>query len=278
MSYRTILVHLDDSPRCNVRVDLAAQVAAGQGGHLIGLAPTGWVEMPASVGQAVGGVSYIQLSFDHLMQRAQRISAAFSAHLSGRQGLSYESRVHEGDPTGAVIRMARCSDLAVIGQAEDDASSPAPSDLPQQVVLGAGVPVLVVPYAGHFDLIGRRVLVAWDGSRESTRALVSALPLFERGAKVQTIVFDGGSRAEGVQGWQLEQLRQWFARHGVDATVARETTEIGIGEALLSRAADLGSDLLVMGAYGHTRLAEFVLGGATRTLLAGMALPVLMAH
>jgi nucleotide-binding universal stress UspA family protein len=278
MSYRSILVHLDDSVRCNARIDLAAQIASAQGGHLIGFAPTGWVDMPASVGHAVGGSNYIQLSFEHLMQRAQRVSAAFAGHLSGRPGLSYESRVHEGDATGAVIRMARCCDLAVIGQTEDDATSSVPWDFPQQVVLGAGVPVLVVPYAGHFDTLGRRVLVAWDGSRESTRALGAALPLLVQGARVQTLVFDGGNRAEGVQGWQLEQLRQWFARHGVDATVVRETTEIGIGEALLSRAADLGSDLLVMGAYGHSRLAEFVLGGATRTLLAGMTLPVLMAH
>lgn len=278
MSYRSILVHVDDTARCKVRVDLAAQIAAVQDGHLIGLAPTGWVDMPASVGHAVGGGNYIQLSFEHLMQRAQRASAAFTGHLSGRSELSFESRVHEGDPTLAVIRMARCCDLAVIGQAEDDASSSVPWDFAQQVVLGAGVPVLVVPYAGHFDTIGRRVLVAWDGSRESTRALGSALPLLVHGAKVQVVVFDRAGRAEGVQGWQVEQLRQWFARHGIDAAVSREPTEIAIGDALLSRAADLDSDLLVMGAYGHSRLAEFVLGGVTKTLLAGMTLPVLMAH
>ena len=278
MSYRSILVHLDDSARCTARVDLAAHIAAGQAGHLIGLAPTGWVDMPASVGHAVGGANYIQLSFEHLLQRAQRVSAAFSAHLAERSGLSFESRVHEGDPTGAVIRMARCCDLAVIGQCDDDAASPVPADFAQQVVLAAGVPVLVVPYAGSFESVGRRVLVAWDGSRESTRALGASLPLLVHGAKVHAVVFDRGSRSESVQGWQVEQLRQWFARHGIDATVARETTEIGIGEALLSRAADLGSDLLVMGAYGHSRLAEFVLGGVTRTLLGGMTLPVLMAH
>lgn len=278
MSYRSILVHLDDGPRCNVRIDLAAQIAETQGGHVIGLAPTGWVDMPASVGHAVGGSNDIQLSFEHLMQRAQRLSAAFTGHLSGRAGLSFESRVHEGDPTIATIRMARCCDLAVIGQTDDDAAASVPYDFPQQVVLGSGVPVLVVPYTGRIDAVGRRVLVAWDGSREAARALNAALPLLVQGAKVQAIVFDRAAGAEGVQGWQIEQLRQWFARHGIDATVAREPTEIGIGDAVLSRCADLSADLLVMGAYGHSRLAEFVLGGATRTVLRQMTLPVLMAH
>ena len=208
MSYRSILVHLDDSPRCNVRIDLAAQIAEAQGGHLLGLAPTGWVDMPASVGHAVGGTKDIQLSFEHLVQRAHRVSAAFTGHLAGRAGVSFESRVHEGDPTIATIRMARCCDLAVIGQTEDDASASVPYDFPQQVVLGAGVPVLVVPYAGRFDAVGRRVLVAWDGSREAARGLNASLPLLVQGAKVQAIVFDHRSSAEDVQGWQLEQLRQ----------------------------------------------------------------------
>ena len=278
MSYRSILVHLDDSPRCNVRIDLAAQIAEAQGGHLLGLAPTGWVDMPASVGHAVGGTKDIQLSFEHLVQRAHRVSAAFTGHLAGRAGVSFESRVHEGDPTIATIRMARCCDLAVIGQTDDDASASVPYDFPQQVVLGAGVPVLVVPYAGRFDAVGTRVLVAWDGSREAARGLNASLPLLVQGAKVQAIVFDRRSGAEDVQGWQVEQLRQWFERHGVNASVTREPTEIGIGEALLSRCADLGADLLVMGAYGHSRLTEFVLGGATRTVLQHMTVPVLMAH
>jgi len=279
MSYRTILVHLDDSARCAARIDLAADIAAHQGGHLIGFAPTGWVEMPAGIGHAVGGTNYVQLSFEHLLQRAQRVSASFTGRLAAQHaGLSYESRVHEGDPVGGIIRMARVSDLVVVGQTEDEAAASVPPDFPQRVVLGAGVPVLVVPYAGRFDTVGRRVLVAWDGSREAARALGASLPLLARASHVHAAVFDRKGRPEGVHGWQLEYLRQWFARHGVDASVARETTEIGIGEAVLSRAADVSADLLVLGAYGHSRVAEFVLGGVTRTILSGMTVPVLMAH
>ena len=94
----------------------------------------------------------------------------------------------------------------------------------------------------------------------------------------------GAARLAGVMGWPIAHSLSpllhghWFERHGIDASVTREPTEIGIGEALLSRCADLGADLLVMGAYGHSRLTEFVLGGATRTVLQHMTVPVLTAH
>ena len=139
--------------------------------------------------------------------------------------------------------------------------------------------MLVIPYAGRFEACGRRVLVAWNASRAATRAVNDAMPLLA-GAETVTVLCvdpDEDRRAHGeVPGMDIAVH---LARHGVKARV--ETTMsggIGVGNTLLSRASDIGADLLVMGAYGHARVRELLLGGATRTILESMTLPVLMAH
>jgi nucleotide-binding universal stress UspA family protein len=166
----------------------------------------------------------------------------------------------------------------ILGQAvaeEEDV----PAGFAEHVVLAAGRPVLMIPYAGQPAALGERVLVAWNASRESTRALTDALPLLQRAAQVDVLTVNARPGRDGHGEMPGADIALYLARHGVSANVhPTHGEDIGVGEWLLSRAADLGTDLIVMGAYGHSRLREMVLGGATRTILQSMTVPVLMSH
>jgi nucleotide-binding universal stress UspA family protein len=172
--------------------------------------------------------------------------------------------------TRSFVREAWLHDLVVAGQhGGNEAAAGVPTDFVASVVVDSGKPVLVVPSSGHFGDVGHRVLIAWKPTREAARALSAALPLLQPGAAVQ------------VAGWGCDptEARPMLLRHGIEAEYAQEATDnVRVGEALLSRAADVNADLLVMGCYGHTRTRELLLGGATRAVLASMTLPVLMAH
>jgi nucleotide-binding universal stress UspA family protein len=146
------------------------------------------------------------------------------------------------------------------------------------VVMGAGRPVLLIPYAGTFERCGESVLISWNASREAARAVADALPLLKRAREVNIVSFNP---AEGGDWGEIPgaDIGLWLARHDVRVTVHQcRSKEIDIGNQLLSRAADFGSDLIVMGAYGHSRAYELMLGGVTRTLLRSMTVPVLMSH
>jgi nucleotide-binding universal stress UspA family protein len=149
---------------------------------------------------------------------------------------------------------------------------------PDHVVTAAGRPV-VIPYAGTFARIGRRVLVAWDGTREANRALHDALPLFGN-AEAVTVMHVGTQEADmdRVRPW-LERIARHLQRHGVKAQPEESPRGgIPISDVLLSRAADLGADMIVAGAYHHSQLRETLLGGVSRDLLDHMTVPVLMSH
>ena len=152
-------------------------------------------------------------------------------------------------------------------------------DLVEQVVLYSARPTLILPYAGRFDTIGTNVMVAWDDSRESARAVSDALPLLRLAKQVQVVSWnEAGAIEDKTLRPRLEALHRWLMWQGVSADVRVETTDVGIAKAMLSRAADLKTDLIVMGAYGHRPSTAHRLGGTTRSLLAAISVPVLMSH
>ena len=178
------------------------------------------------------------------------------------------------------MRHAHCSDLTVLTQADPTAPGHrlAPN-LVEQVVLYSARPTLILPYAGRFDTLGANVMVAWDDSREAARALSDALPLLRRAKRVQVVSWNEmGDNDDPALRTRLDALHRWLMWQGVTADVRVETSDIDITNTMLARATDLNTDLIVMGAYGHARWAERVLGGATRGLLASMTVPVLMSH
>jgi nucleotide-binding universal stress UspA family protein len=181
------------------------------------------------------------------------------------------------DLVDAMTLHARYADLVVIGQTDASENSHVPADFPERLVLAGGRPVLILPAVGSFATIGKRILVAWNPSREATRAVTDAIPLLQRADNVHVMAVNPKAGEHGsVPG---ADIGLYLARHGVRVEIkADHGAEIDVGNELLSRAADLDADLIVMGGYGHSRLKEWVLGGATRTILESMTAPVLMSH
>jgi len=275
MAYHTILVHLDTSPACAARTALATRLAREHGSHLIGLAPTGQVQIPFNIASTLLEPGFLVASTQHLLKCADLACQEFKAQAAAAGLSSFEALVAEDDHATSMIAQARGADLVVVGQTERDAPMGVVNrDLPERVALGCGRPVLVVPFAGQFETLGRRVLAAWNDSREAARAFADALPLLLRAQRVTVMT----QRTLGAPAPALEHLGAWLARHAVKAVFANEVSELDVGNLLLSRASDLDIDLIVMGCYGHSRLSERVLGGATRLVLEQMTVPVLMAH
>jgi nucleotide-binding universal stress UspA family protein len=281
MALRSILVHLDAGENTPARVAAAAALALEHQAHLVGLAPTGWVMMPADWSGTVGTAGYVEAAMEVLREQAEGCIRRFEQQAKSLGVESIESRVEASDAGTAVALHARYCDLTVVTQVEPGRwmTTEAPQ-LPQQVMMNSGRPLLVLPYASApASPLAKQVLVGWDASREAARALADALPLLQRARNVQVAVFEAPQEVDPRHG-ELPgaDIGLWLARHDVRVDVARVPTEVPVGEALLSRAADTQADLIVVGGYGHSRFRETVLGGVTRTLLRSSPVPVLMSH
>lgn len=280
MAYKNLLVHLDDSKGCAERIDAAVRLAERHAAHLTGLYPI--VEIPL--------LNYIreQIPQDVRARMENEAQKRAEAALKGfrqaaeRGGVSYETRTdHALDTTlASVLSMhARYTDLLVLGQVDPQAPPQVGRHLPEEVVLSSGRPLLVVPYIGAPAATGRYVVVAWDASREAARAVSDAMPILSQAESVLVVSVDAKPTPLGHGEAPGADIGAHLARHNVKVEVERVTAGgLSVGNALLSHIADRGADLLVMGAYAHSRVRELVLGGTTRTILDSMTLPVLMAH
>jgi nucleotide-binding universal stress UspA family protein len=277
-AFKDLLVVLDTSRSCAGRLEMATTLASRFGAHLTGLYTSPPPQVPAMIESQLTP-ELVELQMRTLSEATARVNDLFKRRGEG-PGFTSEWRAREGEAGEVATLHARYSDVAIVGQADpesDDLGST--GDLPERVVLGSGRPVLVVPYAGTFTTIGQRVLVAWNASREATRAVNDAMPLLGGASKVTVLAINprGGLHGHGeVPG---ADLALHLARHGVRAEAsALKSNDVDVGALLLSQAADLGADLIVMGAYGHSRLREVVLGGATREILRSMTVPVFLSH
>lgn len=279
MSYKTILVHVDQSPHAASRIALAVHLAASEQAHLVGSALTGiTAEYYRNMNVTFGG-PLTQEHLDELKRDAELALDRFE-HQARNAGISYERRYSNNEADVGLVQQARYADLVVLSQTDPGLSGPALlRQLPEHVALHGGRPVLLVPYAGAFQHLDHHALVAWDGSRAATRAVTDALPMLCSSRQVTLAVFE---RARHDQPGDLPgaDIAPYLARHGVRLEVVQQSSQAGddVGAALLSLAADRGADLLVMGAYGHQRWREILLGGVTRRVLQSMTLPVLLAH
>ncbi|HUG38603.1 MAG TPA: universal stress protein [Candidatus Limnocylindrales bacterium] len=277
MGYKDLLVHLDDGPGCATRVAVALGLAARHGAHLTGLYTIGEGPLAAYVRAHVPADLRTRLEAE-TEARSEAVLADFR-DAAERAGVAWETRTERtlDAPLARVLSVhARSADLVVLGQVGPDAPAGAPRHLPGEVVMASGRPVLVVPESGAFETLGERVVVAWDASRAAARAVGDAMPILERAASILVVTVNP---TEGHGELPGADIAVHLARHGIEVEVQTvETDQMSAGEVLLSFATDGGRDLLVMGAYGHPRLRQLVLGGVTRTVLERMTLPVLMAH
>lgn len=279
MSYKTVLVHLDETIRSNFRVKIAAEIAMLNDAHLIGTAVTGVSRFIYQDGNISANDPNLTIHLNFLRERAERASANFTETVSALGLTSYESAIANDEAGGGIGLQARYSDLVVLGQTNRDEPSPSVlPDFPEYIVMNSGRPVLIIPYTGDFTTIAKRPLISWDASREATRAVTDAIPLLKRANLVQVAIFNSKAQADAHGEQPGADIALFLARHGVKVEVSVHKTSTDIGNALLSLSNDLDSDMIVMGGYGHSRLREMIMGGVTRTVLESMTIPVFMSH
>lgn len=278
MTYKTILVHLNDKRRAETLLEPAIRLAVQHNAHLIGL--HAYASIPASpvaipyASKVLGEVAASE------RRETEEIAATF-ARMTANQPFVAEWRVLKVpnvDLAAAVMDHGRAADLIVAGQTDPDWDLSPLMDFPERLALESGRPVLVIPYVGRYPEIGRNVMIAWKPSRESARAVFDALPILTRAETVQILEVkdrrdDGASLAPDTT------IAASLGRHGIKPTVRSSmAADISVGDEILSRLADASADLLVMGAYGHSRMREFVFGGATRHIARHMTAPTLFSH
>jgi nucleotide-binding universal stress UspA family protein len=278
MGYKTILVHCDADPKAAHRLEIATELANRHGAYLVGLHIQEPFDAPAMVDSTAAMGNVFAVFEETAKANLAAARATFAKAVKSAQ-LSTEWRSEDGYIEARLAIHARYADLVVLGQADPGAPSFTPLDLPETLALSSGRPILVVPHIGAPAEPAKTVMLCWNSSRESARAASDALPFLRAAEKVIVLCVDPRSSAYGHGAEPGADVAAWLSRHGIKVTVQRDVAaDSDVGSVILSRAADHGVDLIVMGLYGHSRLRELVLGGASRTLLASMTVPVFMSH
>lgn len=280
MTVKTIALSLNDIDNLDHLLPTAAAIANANDAHLSGVYVIPSVEVYAAyAGMAMADV--VDTQRKRYLEMAKSVQEKF-AHILDINGLQGE--FHQLDAINMTVsrefcEAARVADLAVIAQVDRDTYCGVEAEFAENVVLGVGRPVLIVPRGRSFDGLGKKVVMGWNGAREAARACFDALALVGKDAEVSLVWVDPQkARAEAGNAPGTE-MASALARHGLKVSAEpMPTSDENAGEALLTKASDMGADLLVMGAYGHSRVREFVFGGASETVIKSAKLPVLMSH
>jgi nucleotide-binding universal stress UspA family protein len=271
--YKTILVHVDETARSRQRVDVAAR--------LVGTAMTG-LSAYVLVGNSLEvGMPPIVFPVEELRAGANRSLDAFDSAANGTGVDCFERRLVDDEAGVGICLQAPYSDLVVISQTSPEDFQPRlRADFPEYVLLNCNRPVLILPPTRLNGELGRRITVAWNGSAEASRAITSAIPLLKRAEKVDLVVYDADLDGNLHGEEPGADMALYLARHGIVVEVTAAVSEAARepGESLLSFAADQRADLIVMGAYGHSRFRELMLGGMSRTALGSSLVPLWMSH
>jgi len=286
MRLRDFLVVLDGSARSKSVLALAVDLAQRHEAHVTGFCPLELL-YPATLGSTLSGYpspSALQDITDRFeadaLDMADGIGKDFYEQI-GRSNVAGNWQVASGSAAEAVAHRARTTDLLVMGQADPNHPfPPVARGLIENALMHSGRPVLLVPFAGRFDIVGRNVLLGWNGTPEAARAVHDALLLIEPAAIVTVLTVGYTRHASGTQTAPDAEIASHLERHGLKIGATRTIADGSVrdADALLNYASDIGADLLVVGGYGHSRAREIILGGVSRDLLDHMTLPVLMSH
>lgn len=274
MSFKHILVHLDGTQHSGKRLDVAVALAKRFSAHLTGvfaqaspdtqdMVPNAKVTTSSPAGEA---------ALSALAKKAE--DAGITSDTREIPAVTYSQL------TKHLIYAARDSDLVVMGQHDENtAKGECPEDLVETVMDACGRPILVIPYAGTFEHIGERVLIGWNGSRESSRALNDALPLMKEAKEVTLLSINPPKEILEHHGDYNRSVLQHLAIHGIEAAEKQEANpDVPVASLLVSRLMDEGADLLVLGAHHHTGLAQKIKGSVARDLLRQLTVPALLSH
>ncbi|CAK0744656.1 Universal stress protein UspA [uncultured Gammaproteobacteria bacterium] len=274
MAVKDILVHLDGSERSRTRLEIAIRLAVRHQARLTGMFARVEHSSPSVVARKAS---------EWLQRMADEAEAQFNT-LTGTAGIEVRWRALPFGEYNYVIRemiiSARYCDFVILGQTDpDDPDDNLPEELPEQVVLHSGRPVLMIPYVGAFPTLGQNAIVAWNAEREAVRALNDGLFLLADAAKVTVFTITGSGNSPNMDDVPKLDITDHLTCHGIKASV--DHISLGDGnymDLILSRAADISADLLVMGAHGHYEFPYLYRGAGTRYILRHMTLPVLMSH
>jgi nucleotide-binding universal stress UspA family protein len=269
MNLKDILVHVDNRPTCSTRLDVAIQLARQQGARLTGIyvIPHPHIAPHHRPPEDLAG------------EAKERFLQAVKPSRMALDWICVDSLATGLDLPNALNLHAHYHDLLVVSQTDEDAPDRSvPSNLPEKAVLGSGRPVLIVPYAGVFKTLGLRVMLAWRGGPESTRATHDSLPLLQDAVSVRVINIQGRGGDEAYTAHSAD-ICDHLRRYQLPVSCEKlNAGDLSVGNLLLSRCADEGIDLLVMGAFSQSRRGHQVLGEVGSCLLKTMTVPVLMSH
>ena len=280
MAYQTLLAHLSNEKVSPAVLAAATILSQRHGAHLVGL----HVQPPLDL--YVSAEIPIPMEVTRQIAEQQRqcetaIKELFELKTRSQSYVSEWRSIDAGLSTvvNTLVEQGNTSDLLIISQSEGDVANSYFKNLPEHVLMACGRPVLIVPDGDPVEQIGERIFVAWDGRRESTRALFGALPLLRRASLVNLHRINQPHQDRHHVVCVTGELANTLARHGVNVEVCHsDAHKTEIGDELLAYANEMEADVLVMGCYGHSPLREFLLGGTTRHVLANTKLPVLMSN
>ncbi len=279
--YNTILVHLDDMGSApsvlNIAIDLAQQNSA----HLVGLFVIPQINIPPTIIPPEMPIELLKRHNEKYEKQSKDLQKYFEETVH-KSSVSWEWNNIQSKTSYIgrdIVERGRCVDLVIMSQGDMDSIDTGKSELPGYVIMETGRPVIVVPRKGDFKKVGAYPLVAWNASKEAARATFDAMPVLEKANSVKVMWID----PEGFSGKDINiagsSIAASIARTGVTVEAAQaQSNELDIGEALSVQVAGSGADLIVMGAYGHSRLREYMFGGATQYLLNNMTVPVFISH
>ncbi len=276
--YRRISVHLDHGFDCKRRIEAALALAKRHKAELVGIyanaaPPQYYYGESVLMSRSLGIIKELQA------QSRESVETAF-LEAAAEADVPAFMRAGTSSPSETVALLGRTTDLIVVSQENrEDVEAAHEIEFVEQTLLTAGRPVLAIPSSGEFPVIGDRVLCCWDGSREAARALADAAPILRLASHMTVLTMNEGAAGPKHEA-PFEDLVSYCVAQGMPAPdhVRRDIKGVGVGSTILNAAADHSADLIVMGAYGHSKLRQWALGGATASILKSMTVPVMFSH
>lgn len=272
MAIKDILLHLDNSASCQTRIDLAIQIAKSHGAHIKGLYVLSHsYYAPRHIGGEAAAAKITEAAF---------VDKCLAAGVSA-EWLYVDWSVVGVGITEIVTLYAYYTDLVIVGQpTQESHGAGLPFDLPERLGLGAGKPLLIVPYAGTFATKVERIMIAWKAGRESSRTVGDAMPFLTKAAHVSVVTVKSPGEELGSADNDFNKLEEYLSRHQVSPRLDQILAPplFPVGDILLNHACEQKMDLLVMGAFASSRRGSFMFGPVARHLMNHMTLPVLISH
>ncbi|SON54515.1 Universal stress protein UspA-Required for resistance to DNA-damaging agents [Hartmannibacter diazotrophicus] len=276
MSVKDIFVIVDVFDESQPATAAAIDLAQRSGAHVTGLALAMEPMAPAYLAVPIPA-DYLVGAVEEAERQAQTALDRFD-HLAGNADVDYEGRIVTvlAGSTGSIVAQAHLSDIVVVGQEDVDKPEPMRAALIEAMLFDAGVPVLIVPRGWTKSVKTDSVVIAWDGSSTAARAVHAAMPILTMSKSIEIVIVPNAISHDGEPG---ADVATYLARHGLNVTVTTLNRDASdVAEALNHYFKGIGADLCVMGGYGHSRLREFIVGGATQDMLGKTEIPLIIAH